>query len=143
MAWWSTSEGRAQELARRDRPLSERFDKFVVRQEGCWGWTGCHNGIGYGYLRINKKTRLATHVSLELAGRPQPSPSHMACHTCDNPICTNPEHLWWGTQAENMQDAKTKGRTRNGQSATVSRDADHALAFLREAGAPFIDRPGL
>lgn len=111
-AMWKTPELRAAELARRDRPLSERFEKFVVRGDGCWGWTGCHNGVGYGYLRVNKKLRLATHVSLELDGRPQPSSQHKACHTCDNPPCTNPAHLWWGTASENTMDAYRKGRVK-------------------------------
>jgi hypothetical protein len=90
----------------------ERMSRFrIVRSDGeCWGWRGCHNGVGYPVLRINKKLRVATQIALELDGRLQPSPRHVACHSCDNPICTNPAHLWWGTKAENTQDGYRKGR---------------------------------
>lgn len=85
--------------------------KQIKRGENeCWGWDGCHNGVGYPVLRIHKKLRVATHISLESDGRIRPSEKHVACHSCDNPICTNPKHLWWGTEKENMQDAARKGR---------------------------------
>jgi hypothetical protein len=86
--------------------------KFQIRggADECWDWSGCHNGVGYGYLRIDKKLRLATHVALELDGRPRPSEHHFACHKCDNPPCTNPDHLFWGTPSENTRDGYAKGR---------------------------------
>ena len=105
-----TQEGRAKNMAARKRPLIDRFNKFVVRGDDCWGWRGCHNGVGYAYLRVEKQLRLATHVSLELSGLPRPSSDHHACHSCDNPICTNPSHLFWGTRSDNMRDCARKGR---------------------------------
>lgn len=109
---WQDPVKRARKLAARDRPLSERLAKFRIEggRNDCWGWSGCHNGVGYPVLRINKVLRVATQVALEVDGRPKPSAMHVACHTCDNPICTNPKHLWWGTEADNMKDAARKGR---------------------------------
>lgn len=92
--------------------LEERLARFqIVRGEDeCWGWSGCHNGVGYPMMRIHKRARLGTHVALECDGRARPSDRYVACHKCDNPICTNPAHLWWGTEKQNMQDASEKKR---------------------------------
>lgn len=94
--------------------VADRVARFQVRNgpDECWGWTGCHNGIGYAKITYRKRQTLVTHLALEMDGRPRPSGDHVACHSCDNPICTNPAHLWWGTEKENMQDAAAKGRLR-------------------------------
>lgn len=109
---WADPISRQKMLASRDRPLTERLAKFQIKRgdDECWDWRGSNNGVGYPVLTINKKMRLATHVALEIDGRVKPSEKHVACHSCDNPICTNPAHLWWGTEKENMQDAAAKGR---------------------------------
>ena len=95
--------------------LVERFwDKVSPEpNSGCWFWIGAYNKDGYGSIFIGPKrgrTRLATHVSLEIDERSRPSKKHHALHTCDNPSCVNPSHLWWGTHSENMSDALKKGR---------------------------------
>lgn len=113
---WLQSDCQPKRLATLAAQTSDqRIARFQVQLgiNECWGWTGAQNGVGYGVIRIHGHIRLATHVSLELDGRPRPSSSHVACHACDNPICTNPKHLWWGTEKENMQDAVTKGRMTN------------------------------
>lgn len=111
-ASWDVPEIRASMLAKRDRPLPDRLAKFVKagNPDECWEWTGATNGVGYGKMTVRKRQRLATHIALEVDGRPRPSDGHFACHHCDNPPCCNPAHLFWGTPSENTMDGYRKGR---------------------------------
>lgn len=72
---------------------------------GCWLWTGA-TSRDRAYYRKNQAARFA----LAFAGRPAPSPSLFALHSCDNGMCVNPSHLRWGTQSENIMDAVRRGR---------------------------------
>jgi hypothetical protein len=101
------------------RPLSVRFERHVHPEpnSGCWLWAGAVNGDGYGLMMIDKGRRPATHVSLELDGRPKPFPGAMALHSCDNPPCVNPDHLRWGTAWDNAQDAVKRGRLKRPRKA--------------------------
>lgn len=92
--------------------IEERFARYAtgVTATGCVEWSGNKDSEGYGRIKINQINRAATHIALELSGTPRPSDDLNALHRCDNPACVNSEHLWWGTQAENIQDCWEKGR---------------------------------
>lgn len=79
---------------------------------GCVDWPFAKHEKGYGQIKVGRSTRKVTHVVLELDGRPRVDGLH-ALHSCDRPVCINPAHLRWGTNAENQREKGDKGRTRS------------------------------
>lgn len=96
-------------------PLHLRFWDNVEIVEGnkCWPWTGTKDNNGYGKLgyggRDYKADYKAHRMSYEMRFGPI-AHGKVICHTCDNPSCVNPNHLFEGTQADNTRDTSRKGR---------------------------------
>ena len=93
------------------KTLEERFWSFVKKTKGCWNWTG-NKWKGYGMISAwNPKPRLlkAHRLSYELHKGQVPK-GLCVLHSCDNPSCVNPKHLFLGTQLDNLQDMREKGR---------------------------------
>lgn len=86
-----------------------RFMKYVEKSGGCWIWTGGRNRSGYGKFSINGKLIIASRAAYTLFKGPV-NDNKLICHTCDNPPCVNPAHLWEGTNKENQLDSIKKGR---------------------------------
>jgi len=85
----------------------EKFWKKVNKTETCWLWIGSISRR-YGQFYA-KKTVKAHRFSWELHNGLIPN-GLFVCHTCDNPLCVNPSHLWLGTQKDNMKDCVNKER---------------------------------
>ena len=78
----------------------------------CWPWIGAVRGVArpYGMIWESNRNRAASQVAWEwLHGVVFPAGLE-ACHTCDNPRCVNPSHIFPGTRSDNMRDASAKGR---------------------------------
>ena len=79
----------------------------------CTIWNKAKTPQGYGVTTKNNKTVYAHRVAAEEAYGPIPE-GMMVCHRCDNPSCVNPDHLFFGTHKDNMNDMKRKGRSAGG-----------------------------
>jgi hypothetical protein len=93
------------------KTIEERFwsKVLVIPFSECWLWTGEINEGGYGLLYIKEKARPAHRVSWELNRGSIPEKLKV-CHKCDNPPCVRPDHLFLGTQRDNVYDMIKKGR---------------------------------
>lgn len=80
----------------------------------CWPWLSSKSKLGYGKMSIGRKHIRANRFALVASGIEIPE-NMCACHTCDNPSCCNPNHLWIGSQADNQKDRAAKGRSSRGE----------------------------
>lgn len=79
-------------------------------ENGCWVCTShVPNTYGYPQCRINYKFKMISHIMYEKF-KGEITTGMLICHTCDNPTCINPEHLFLGTNLDNMADMVKKGR---------------------------------
>ena len=100
---------------------------------GCWEWMGSRSKNGYGMIGLHGKLYFVHRVSWQLQHGPIPV---NVLHRCDNPPCWNPDHLFLGDQADNMQDCSRKGRLNSacGDQANKSLTAVDVLEIRRRYG---------
>lgn len=92
--------------------LEKRFWDKVKKTEGCWLWSARKTKDGYGQIKIEGVAKLAHRISY-LLNRGEISDGLLVCHSCDNPSCVRPDHLFLGTALDNTQDRIMKGRPGN------------------------------
>lgn len=103
----------------------------IAREDDCWVWTANRNSGGYGHFRMPTRTLGAHRVAYALSNG-ESLPDLDVLHTCDNPPCCNPAHLWLGTDIENSIDKVNKGRSPKGERHGLHKLTDAQVAEIRE-----------
>ncbi len=119
--------------------LRERFeDKWeVVTESGCWLWVARLNKHGYGTFQIGCRSCLAHRVSFEIYRSPIPEGMEIL-HKCDVRACVNPQHLYVGTQFENMRDRSERSsweQAKGSQSVRSKLTEEDVLEIRRMSSA--------
>ncbi len=93
------------------RPLKERFEEKYIAcpMSGCWLWTASLNSWGYGNMRGLDRVERSHRIAWQLYRGEIPLDLQV-CHKCDVPSCVNPDHLYLGTQKQNMRDVSKRDR---------------------------------
>lgn len=110
-----------------------RFWKKVRKTDDCWEWTGSRSVKGYGNFSINGRFIRASRYSYELHFGPIQD-GLFVCHRCDNPTCVRPDHLFLGTNSQNIRDCVEKGRNTSG--TQPFRLTDDQVREIRSAHGP-------
>ena len=115
--------------------IEERFWSKVRKGAGCWEWVAGKNKDGYGQFHLGGKQHGAARASYLIRGIDLPS-DVFVCHTCDNPSCVNPEHLFLGSHSDNMQDMMSKGRKHSqaGERHSGVKLTEEDVRWIRQLG---------
>jgi hypothetical protein len=119
-------------------PVERRFQLQICKMNnGCWNWTGAHDKDGYGWIRVSGK-QIAAHRYSYTASHGQIPGGMQVLHTCDNPCCVNPDHLFIGTQQNNVDDMIEKGRRANicGEKSILAKLTEEQVIDIRTRYTP-------
>lgn len=113
----------------------DRFWSKIIKSadvDDCWNWQASTTEKGYGRIWWNGKTRRAHRIAYELTYG-NIADDIEVLHTCDNPSCCNPRHLFIGSQADNMRDREQKNRANHAANERHGRHklTDEQVARLR------------
>lgn len=124
----------------RAEALRRLMAKVEVTEDSCWLWTGYQPSGMHGRIYFGEQGVYVHRLSYELHVGTIPAGA-VICHHCDVPNCVNPEHLFLGTQADNVADMESKGRARKrcprgtlNAKATLAEDQVNEIRALWDSG---------
>ena len=116
-------------------PAEQRFANNFIPEpnSGCWLWEAQCNAHGYGVI-WSKRSWLAHRFSYRLYVGEIPE-GLCVLHQCDMPCCVNPDHLFLGTQQQNIADmeAKKRGRHPHSEDHGRARLTNEQIKFIRQS----------
>lgn len=97
-------------LTQRERNIFTSHVDTSAGAKACWPWVGPRNAKNYGVCCLTHRNNLLAHRVAFAIATGQTLTRRLVCHSCDNPPCCNPAHLWLGNHQTNADDMVSKGR---------------------------------
>jgi len=112
------------------KTLEDFLTQVEKKETGCWEWMQCRDKKGYGYKGWEGKVWKAHRLVIHLLGV-HLTPEIHVLHRCDNPPCCNPDHLFLGTNKDNVIDKVNKGKQSRGESHPGAKLTDAQVEEIR------------
>lgn len=124
---------RGRGIGMKNRTIFDRFsEKYQIAENGCWIWQGGKRG-GYGYFWYGQAHDNAHRVSYRLF-KGEIEEGLFVCHSCNNKLCVNPDHLYLGNQSRNIKDAFKDGLCvgKKGETNPMAKLTEEQVKEIRE-----------
>lgn len=114
--------------------LKESFENHVVKNKGCWDWSGSFDRDGYGQIGCCRELRICkAHRASWILYRGKIPGGLKVLHKCDNKRCTNPDHLFLGTSLENSRDLVYKDKQLKGDKNGAAKLFDFQVKDIKKS----------